>query len=84
MFFKKNIAFGNNPENINKIIKIQSHVRGMEMRDKIKLRIKPKNFKNKTPKKTQFIYENTISQKAENEDVEIQKKYNEIIVKYII
>lgn len=54
------------------------------MRDKIKLRIKPKNLKNKTSKKTQFIYENIITQKAENQDVEIQKKYNEIIVKYII
>lgn len=32
----------NDPETINKIIKIQSHVRGMEMRDKIKLRGRPK------------------------------------------
>ena len=73
------------PDQINKIIKIQSHIRGMGMRDKIKLRIKQKNNKksDNNLKKTEFIYESQISQKIEEYDTEMQKKYNEIIVNYI-
>ena len=54
------------------------------MRDKIKLKARPKNNTGKpqNPKKTDFSYENTISQKAEESDEILQKKYNEIIVKY--
>ena len=72
------------PEDINKIIKIQSYIRGMSMRDKIKLRGRPKNknIKTETVKKTEFSYENTINQKAEENDEFLQKKYNEIIVIY--
>ena len=72
-------------DKINKIIKIQSHIRGIGMRDKIKLRIKPKNNKksDSNSKKSEFNYENTISQKIEEYDTEMQKKYNEIIVNHI-
>ena len=72
------------PEDINKIIKIQSYIRGMSMRDKIKLRGRPKNknIKTETVKKTEFSYENTINQKAEENDEFLQKKYNEINVIY--
>ena len=73
------------PDQINKIIKIQSHIRGKGMRDKIKLRIKQKNNKksDNNLKKTEFFYESQISQKIEEYDTEMQKKYNEIIVNYI-
>jgi len=69
-------------DQINKIIKIQSHIRGMGMRDKIKLRIKQKNnqMSDKNSKKSEFNYENSISQRIEEYDTEMQKKYNEIIV----
>ena len=68
-----------NPELMNKIIKIQSHIRGMEMRDKIKLREKPKTSKKQ--KVNEFNYDDKIIKKVENGDIELQKKYNEIIVK---
>ena len=68
-----------NPELMNKIIKIQSHIRGMEMRDKIKLREKPKTSKKQ--KMNEFNYDDKIIKKVENKDIELQKKYNEIIVK---
>jgi hypothetical protein len=64
---------------MNKIIKIQSHIRGMEMRDKIKLREKPKTSKKQ--KVNEFNYDDKIIKKVENGDIELQKKYNEIIVK---
>ena len=56
----------------------------MGIRDKIKLRAKPKikNRKTDSPKKTDFSYDNIISQKVEESDENLQKKYNEIIVKY--
>ena len=53
---------------INKIIKIQSFVRGAEMRDKVKLRSRPMNNRNKpteNPDKSEIIYENTTTQKNE-------------------
>ena len=68
-----------NPELMNKIIKIQSHIRGMEIRDKIKLREKPKTSKKQ--KMNEFNYDDKIIKKVENKDIELQKKYNEIIVK---
>jgi hypothetical protein len=81
----KDINMPGEQEKINKIIKIQSHFRGMGMRDKIKLRIKQKNNKtsDKNSKKSDFNYENTISQRIEEYDTEMQKKYNEIIVNHI-
>ena len=57
------------------------------MRDQIKLKYRPKNYKNKTSaklKKQEFIYENTISKRVEETDVEFQKKFDEIIVKNIL
>ena len=84
MNFYKKFQFLEGPEQIKKIIKIQSYVRGMGMRDKIKIRARQKNKtpKPESPKKADFSYENTISQKAEETDEILQKKYNEIIVKY--
>ena len=77
-------------EDLEKIIKIQSNVRGMEMREKIKLKsIKRKlnNQKlNKTnednTKTTDFIYDKKISKEINEDDLE---KYEKIIVnkKYI-
>ena len=54
----------------------------MGIRDKIKLRIKQKNNKisDNNSKKSEFNYENSISQRIEEYDTEMQKKYNEIIV----
>ena len=68
-----------NPELMNKIIKIQSHIRGMEIRDKIKIRAKPKTSKKQ--KKNEFTFDGKVIKKVENENIELQKKYNEIIVK---
>ena len=81
----KDINMPGEQEKINKIIKIHSHIRGMGMRDKIKLRMKQKNNKtsDKNSKKSEFNYENTISQRIEEYDTEMQKKYNEIIVNHI-
>ena len=53
------------------------------MRDKIKLRGRPKRKQKEiqeNQKRTEFNYENNISQKVEENDSEMQKKYNEIIV----
>jgi len=76
-----------NSEALNKIIKIQSFARGMKMRDQIKLKYRPKVSNNITSlnlKKTEFIYENTITKKVEETDIELQKKFDEIIVKNIL
>ena len=57
------------------------------MRDQIKLKSKQKKLKSKellNNKKPEFNFENTISRKIEETDVELQKKYNNIIVKNII
>ena len=81
---KKDFYLATDPQYINKIIKIQSYVRGMGMRDKIKIRARQKNKtpKPESPKKADFSYDNTISQKAKENEENLQKKYNEIIVKY--
>lgn len=52
----------------------------MEIRNKVKLRAKPKNRSPLNDKKSEFTYENTIIQKMEESDNEVQKKYIEIIV----
>jgi hypothetical protein len=70
-------------ELINKIIKIQSFVRGMRMREKIKLKSKQKNKNLVNSKKTDFI-ENSLTQENEEKNEIFQKNYNEIIVKYIL
>ena len=77
-------------EDLEKIIKIQSNVRGMEMRDKIKLKSKKRKINNQklnktnedNTKTTDFIYDKKISKEINEEDLE---KYEKIIVnkKYI-
>ncbi len=57
------------------------------MRDQIKLKYRLKNNKNPTsPKldKKEFIHENNISKKVEETDLELQKKFDDIIVKIIL
>ena len=58
-------------EDLEKIIKIQSNVRGMEMREKIKLKSKKRKLNNQklnktnedNTKTTDFIYDKKISKK---------------------
>ena len=72
---------------INKIIKIQSFVRGAEMRDKVKLKSRPVNNRNQptqNPDKSELIYDYTSTQKNEENEIRFHTKYNEIIVNYII
>ena len=71
-------------EAINKIIKIQSYVRGMEMRDKIKLRGKNKTKNSQTkstynPDKNEN-YENSTTNRIKDNEIKLQTNYNEIIV----
>ena len=57
------------------------------MRDQLKLKYRLKNNKNPTsPKfdKKEFIYENNISKKVEEHDLELKKKFDDIIVKIIL
>ena len=57
------------------------------MRDQIKLKYKLKNNKNPTSiklGKQEFIFENNISKKVEENNLELQKKFDEIIVKIIL
>ena len=57
------------------------------MRDQIKLKYKLKNNKNPTStklEKKEFFFENNISKKVEDNDLELQKKFDEIIVKNIL
>jgi hypothetical protein len=59
----------------------------MKMRDQIKLKYRPNNSKNRTSanlKKPEFLYENTITKKVEETDIELQKRFDEIIVKNIL
>ena len=77
-------------EDLEKIIKIQSNVRGMEMREKIKLKSKKRKLNNQklnktnedNTKTTDFIYDKKISKEINEYDLE---KYEKIIVnkKYI-
>jgi hypothetical protein len=71
-------------EAINKIIKIKSYVRGMEMRDKIKLRGKNKTKNSQTkstynPDKNEN-YDNSTTPRIEENEMKLQTNYNEIIV----
>ena len=71
-------------EAINKIIKIQSYVRGMEMRIKIKLRGKNKTKNSQTkstynPDKNEN-YDNSTTPRIEENEMKLQTNYNEIIV----
>ena len=57
------------------------------MRDQIKLKYRPKNNKDLTSiklEKQEFIYENNISKKVDETNIELQKKFDEIIVKNIL
>ena len=57
------------------------------MRDQIKLKYKLKNNKNPTStklEKKEFFFENNISKKVEDNGLELQKKFDEIIVKNIL
>lgn len=71
-------------DEINKIIKIQSMVRGMEMRDKIKL--KSRNKKLLEPKAENkinnnvFIYAKKISEEISENDLELSESYEKRIV----
>ena len=61
---------------MNKLIKIQSFVRGAEIRDKIKLKGKAK-----IQNKNDFSFDNSmITPVVGNENNELQQKYNELIV----
>ena len=86
-FFKKGYHLVYDTEAINKIIKIQSYVRGAEMRDKIKLKSRHVNNINKsteTPDKSEINFQNATTLKNEEENEKIHPKYNEIIVNYNI
>ena len=58
----------------------------MEVRDQIKLknRLKNKNVPSLKLEKQEFFYENNISKKVEETDLELQKKFDELIVKIIL
>ena len=58
----------------------------MEVRDQIKLknRIKNKNLPSLKLEKKEFFYENNISKKVEENNLELQTKFDEIIVKIIL
>ena len=59
-----NIVLHNNEEEIKKIIKIQSHIRGMEMRNKIKLKSRNKKLINQNiQNKNEINYESIIVNK---------------------
>ena len=59
-----NIVLHNNEEEIKKIIKIQSHIRGMEMRNKIKLKSRNKKLINQNiQNKNKINYESIIVNK---------------------
>ena len=65
---------------MKKIVKIQSNVRGMEMRDEIKLKSRNKKLikQNKNnPEQNEFIYEKNISKEIDENDFE---KYEKLIV----
>ena len=65
---------------MKKIVKIQSNVRGMEKRDKIKLKSRNKKLikQNKNnPEQNEFIYEKNISKEIDENDFE---KYEKLIV----
>ena len=58
----------------------------MAVRDQIKLKYRPKikNLPSLKLEKKEFFYENNISKKVEDNGLELQKKFDEIIVKIIL
>ena len=72
-------------ENLQKIIKIQSFVRGIEMRDKVKLKSKPRklNPREMDDKKSESSHDNHNNSKMEDNEI-IAKDYEQIIVNNII
>ena len=77
-YFVQIVSLYNNGESLKKIIKIQSNFRGMEMRDQIKLRSKPRKLDNKN-KLSKLSDENIIGRKVEETDVEFQKNFGGIV-----
>ena len=86
-----NIVLFSGEEELKKIIKIQSNIRGMEMRDKIKL--KSKNKRLIQPKESSgnldvlnrennIIKETDENEKEKYEKIIVNKKYIFIIIKY--
>ena len=78
-----NLAYSFDEEQINKIIKIQATIRGMEMRDKIKLKSKKKKQKEEEEiiktdgnniNNGEFIYENKIKKEIKENDIELYNK----------
>ena len=58
----------------------------MGVRDQIKLKYWPKikNLQSLKLEKKEFLYENNISKKVEETDFELQKKFDDLIVKIIL
>lgn len=86
-----NIVLFSGEEELKKIIKIQSNIRGMEMRDKIKLKSKNKRLiqpKESNEKVDVLNSENNIfketdeNEKEKYEKIIVNKKYIFIIIKY--
>lgn len=65
----------NNEESLNKIKKIQSYFRGMEIREQFKLRDKPRKLINKK-KLLKLPDENINIRKVQETDVDIQKNFD--------
>ena len=91
-FLYVNIVLLFREEELKKIIKIQSNIRGMEMRDKIKLKSKKKitiiqpeknNSKLDLLKNEKNIIEETKeNEKEKYEEIIVNKKYIFITIKY--
>ena len=86
-----NIVLFSGEEELKKIIKIQSNIRGMEMRDKIKLKsknkrlIQPKQSNEKVDvlnSENNIIKETDENEKEKYEKIIVNKKYIFIIIKY--
>ena len=86
-----NIVLFSGEEELKKIIKIQSNIRGMEMRDKIKLKsknkrlIQPKESNEKVDvlnSENNIIKETDENEKEKYEKIIVNKKYIFIIIKY--
>ena len=87
-----NLVYSFDEEQINKIIKIQATIRGMEMRDKIKLKSKKKKQKEEEEiiktdgnniNNGEFINENKIKKEIKENDIELIQKYEELIVIFL-
>ena len=83
-----NLAYSFDEEQINKIIKIQATIRGMEMRDKIKLKSKKRKLKEtierekeqeKDERNEEDIFDDILEKQLEEKN--LGKKDEEIIAK---